>query len=66
MRERKKRVLDFSFPGWRRAAAVFALLLSFVFTLAATEPAGKKEEFLQPENLPFGVPKETDRILHRE
>ena len=66
MRERHKRVLCFSFPGLSRVAAIFALLLSFVFTLAAAEPAGKKEELLQPENLPFGVPKETDRILHRE
>jgi len=66
MRERKKRFFDFSFTGWSRAAAFFALLVSFVFTLAAAEPAERKEVLLQPENLPFGVPKETDRILHRE
>jgi len=66
MRERRKRIPCFFFPGLSRAAAFFALLLSFVFTLAAAEPAGRKEELLQPENLPFGVPKETDRILHRE
>ena len=66
MRERKKKLFDFSFPGRLRIAAFFALLLSFVFTLAAAEPAERKEELLQPENLPFGVPKETDRILHRE
>ena len=66
MRAQKKRLFVFSFSGRSRAAALFALLLSFVFTLAAGEPEGKKEGFFQPENLPFGVPKETDRILHRE
>ena len=66
MREQKKRLFDFSFPGRPWIAAFFALLLSFVFSLAAAEPAERKEELLQPENLPFGVPKETDRILHRE